>query len=331
MEGGNAGRRLATLLHHLAASPCSATEDPRIPQLRAAREDFKKLIDELNCGPILIRLAWHDSGTFDQRIKSWPECGGANGAIMYDPEINMGANAGLTKARGYVQKIAAKYDKVSTADLIQLASATAVECMGGPKIDMKYGRVAVPGPEGCVGSASREGFAGNAGLPDAMAPFGCGAKDAAEHLRNVFSKKMGFNDREIVALSGAHTVGRAFKERSGTCPFGYGDDKASKWTKKDSLARADGKTGVGMPGGSPWTKNWLKFDNAYFADYKAAMSDDNRLWFPTDEATHTDPSFKQFFESYAKDEKVFFKDYALAHKKLSELGARFEPASGLKL
>ena len=26
---------------------------------------------------------------------------------------------------------------------------------------------------------------------------------------------MGFNDREIVALSGAHTVGRAHKDRSG--------------------------------------------------------------------------------------------------------------------
>lgn len=32
--------------------------------------------------------------------------------------------------------------------------------------------------------------------------------------------RMGFNDQEIVALSGAHTIGRAFKERSGTTPHG---------------------------------------------------------------------------------------------------------------
>jgi hypothetical protein len=34
---------------------------------------------------------------------------------------------------------------------------------------------------------------------------------------------MGLDDRDIVALSGAHTIGRAFKERSGTVEFGYGE------------------------------------------------------------------------------------------------------------
>ena len=52
-----------------------------------------------------------------------------------------------------------------------------------------------------------------------------------EHLRNVFGKKMGFTDQDIVALSGAHTIGRVFKERSGACPFGYGEQAASKYTK----------------------------------------------------------------------------------------------------
>merc|ERR1719310_684022 len=128
---------------------------------------------------------------------------------------------------------------------------------------MRYGRQDVAGPEDCVGSASREGFAGNAGLPDGYAPFGCGAPTPAEHLRNVFTKKMGFSDQEIVALSGAHTIGRAFAERSGACPFGYSDNKASKYTKSTSIARADGGEGIGMPGGAAWTKNWLKFDNSY--------------------------------------------------------------------
>jgi len=34
---------------------------------------------------------------------------------------------------------------------------------------------------------------------------------------------MGFDDKGIVALSGAHTIGRAFKERSGTVKEGYGE------------------------------------------------------------------------------------------------------------
>lgn len=34
---------------------------------------------------------------------------------------------------------------------------------------------------------------------------------------------MGFDDKGIVALSGAHTIGRAFRERSGTVKEGYGE------------------------------------------------------------------------------------------------------------
>lgn len=308
-----------------------APADPRIKYLKEAEKDLREFINKMNCSPILVRLAWHDSGTYDQRIQSWPECGGAVGSIRFAPEMDMGANAGLAKAKAYLDKIADKYPDISWADLIQLASAIAVEMAGGPKINMKYGRVAVTGPEGCVGPASREGFAGNAGLPDAKPPFGCGATSAAEHLRNVFTKKMGFTDQEIVALSGAHTIGRAFKERSGTCPFGYGEQAASKYTKGDCKVRADGAPGCGMVGGAAWTKNWLTFDNSYFSDYKTSDTDPDLLWFPTDTALHTDPGFKPAFDLYAKDQAAFFKDYAAAHKKLSELGAKFDPPQGLKL
>jgi len=323
-------------IHSLCAdgegSPCFGflmPATPEVAQLRKLKADLKVFINENNCHPILVRLAWHDSGTYDQRISTWPECGGANGAIRFDPEMNMGANAGLFKAKGYLEKIMKNYPHVSWADAIQMASATAIECAGGPKIPMIYGRVAVDSPDQCAGPLSREGFGGNAGLPDAMAPFGCGAGDAATHLRNVFTKKMGFNDQEIVALSGAHTIGRAFKERSGTCPFGYTDAAASKHTKSACVVRKDKKSGVGMPGGEAWTKNWLTFDNAYFHDYKE--KDPELLWFPTDEALHTDPGFKPTFELYGKDQKAFFHDYALAHKKLSELGAKFSPSAGIKI
>lgn len=196
---------------------------------------------------------------------------------------------------------------------------------------MKYGRVDATGPEQCVGPASREGFGGNAGLPDAKPPFGCGASSPAQHLRNVFSKKMGFTDQEIVAISGAHTIGRAFKERSGTCPFGYTDASAAKYTKSSCIVRKDGAQGVGMAGGCPWTKNWLTFDNSYYKNYREAETDSDLLWFPTDEALHKDPAFKVTFDQYAASQEAFFRDYAQAHKKLSELGSKFEPAQGITI
>ena len=52
----------------------------------------------------------------------------------------------------------------------------------------------------------------------------------------------------LQALSGAHTLGRAKKTRSG-----FGAD-VTKYTQN----------GPGKPGGSSWTPEWLKFDNSYF-------------------------------------------------------------------
>ena len=46
----------------------------------------------------------------------------------------------------------------------------------------------------------------NGRLPDAT--------QGQDHIRQIFYR-MGFNDREIVALSGAHTLGRCHKDRSG--------------------------------------------------------------------------------------------------------------------
>jgi hypothetical protein len=34
---------------------------------------------------------------------------------------------------------------------------------------------------------------------------------------------------------------------------------------------------------------------------------------------------QEYAEKYAEDQELFFKDYVLAHKKLSELGAKFDP------
>ena len=69
--------------------------------------------------------------------------------------------------------------------------------MGGPKIPWRPGRKDVS-----EASAVPE----NGRLPDAA--------QGASHVRDIFYR-MGFTDREIVALAGAHAVGRCHVDRSG--------------------------------------------------------------------------------------------------------------------
>ncbi|GAB4862087.1 Probable L-ascorbate peroxidase 7, chloroplastic [Ancistrocladus abbreviatus] len=274
----------------------SFASDPK--QLKSAREDIKELLGTKFCHPIMVRLGWHDAGTYDKNIEEWPQRGGANGSLRFEVELKHGANAGLVNALNLLQPIKDKYLGVTYADLFQLASATAIEEAGGPKIPMKYGRVDVPGPEQCP----EEGR-----LPDAGPP------SPPNHLRGVFYR-MGLNDKEIVALSGAHTLGRSRPERSG-------------WGKPETKYTKDGP---GAPGGQSWTVQWLKFDNSYFKDVKEKM-DEDLLVLPTDAVLFEDPSFKVYAEKYAEDQEAFFKDYAEAHAKLSNLGAKFEPPEGFSL
>ena len=97
----------------------------------------------------------------------------------------------------------------------------------------------------------------------AVPPFPDGSPTADVHIRNVFYR-LGFNNREAVALCGAHTLGRAFMDRSGVCENTTGSQGATRYTQLMSVARADGVPGVGMAGGCSWTTNFLTFDNSYF-------------------------------------------------------------------
>lgn len=68
----------------------------------AARLEEKDDYDDGSYGPVLVRLAWHCSGTYDKETKT----GGSNGATMrFAPEGDHGANAGLKAARDFMEPI----------------------------------------------------------------------------------------------------------------------------------------------------------------------------------------------------------------------------------
>lgn len=105
--------------------------------IKVIEEEDSKRDDGTSCGPTLIRLAWHSSGTYSIFDKT----GGSNGSRMrFSPESNWGANAGLENTRKLLEPIKKKYN-ISYSDLWTLAGVTAVEHMAGPEIPWKAGRI----------------------------------------------------------------------------------------------------------------------------------------------------------------------------------------------
>jgi cytochrome c peroxidase len=150
--------------------------------------------DDGSLGPVFVRLAWHASGTYSKLDST----GGSNGGCMrFEPESKWGANSGLNIARDALEPVYRAHPGLTYADLYTLAGVVAIEEMGGPIIRWRPGR-----------SDNKDGKLSPADgrLPDAA--------QGAQHVRDIFYR-MGFNDREIVALLGAHSLGRCHTDRSG--------------------------------------------------------------------------------------------------------------------
>merc|ERR1712196_378248 len=74
-----------------ATNSADAITDGTKEIIHKLKEDLMDLYKEDACQPIMVRLAWHDSGTYDKETKT----GGANGSIRFKDESGHGANAGL--------------------------------------------------------------------------------------------------------------------------------------------------------------------------------------------------------------------------------------------
>jgi len=176
-------------------------------QLKCKDQEFRDVAAALKevinknpeTGPTLIRLAWHSSGTYSVHSRSH---GSNGGTIRHQAELSHGANAGLTDLVKQLSQIHSRFkDRISFADLITLGGVVAVKEMGGGDVNWRYGRV-----DALESSAPPEGRLPNADLGS--------PRKTNDHLKDVFGK-MGFDDREIVVLSGAHALGRCHPEASG--------------------------------------------------------------------------------------------------------------------
>ncbi|KAF9970921.1 heme peroxidase [Actinomortierella ambigua] len=241
--------------------------------------------DDGSYGPVFLRLAWHASGTFDKNFTN----GGSWGATMrFKPEAGHGANAGLAIARERLNRVKDRFPEISYGDLWTLAGVVAVQEMGGPIINWRPGRI-----DGVEDDSPPDGR-----LPDAARPD-------PQHSRDIFYK-MGFNDQEIVALLGAHALGRCHKDRSGF---------DGPWTASPTVFTNSFFTELL---GRKWVER--KWDGPKQFEDKETKS---LMMLPADMAMTKDKEFKKWVEAYAKDEQLFFEHFAAACSKLFELGCKF--------
>ncbi|RHY32313.1 hypothetical protein DYB32_002665 [Aphanomyces invadans] len=255
------------------------------------RAEIASLIEkDAYLGPTFVRLAWHSSGTYSKKDNS----GGSNGGtIRHDPEINHGANAGLDTAIAQLEPIKQRFPGISYADLYVLAGVVAISEMGGPEVKFHLGRKDAASGAECTPDGR---------LPDADK----GSKpNTINHIREVFYR-MGFNDREIVALVGAHAVGRCYPSRSGFS----GPWTRAEWTFSNEYFRELLE--------NKWTLKKWKGPEQY-TDPTGEL-----MMLPADMAFIWDPEFKKYVELYAKDEDLWHKDFAKAFQKLTENGVDIE-------
>lgn len=264
-------------------------------------EDYQKVYNEIakqiwekdnyddgSYGPVLLRLAWHASGTYDAATNT----GGSNGATMrFSPEGTHSANNGLKNARDFLEPIKQQFSWISYGDLWTLGGVCAVQEMQGPTIPWRPGR-----------QDKDVAFC----TPDGRLPDGSKTQD---HIRAIFGR-MGFNDQEMVALSGAHAVGRCHADRSGF---------EGPWTFSPTVMTND-YFRLLMEEKWGW-KSWK--GNKQYED----ASTKTLMMLPSDVALIQDPVFKGWVQKYAKDSDLFLKDFSSVIVKLFELGVPFSEGS----
>ena len=120
---------------------------------------------------------------------------------------------------------------------------------------------------------------------------------------------MGFSDQEIVALSGAHNLGRCHSDRSGF--HGAWVNNPTRFSNQYFKLLL----------GFEWQKKKLPNGVEQFINYDEDL-DTELMMLPTDMALKTDAHFSPHVKRYADDIDTFFKDFAAVFAKLLELGIR---------
>ncbi|BFG33763.1 hypothetical protein CerSpe_200370 [Prunus speciosa] len=190
---GFTGSSSAHLSRHFYSKSCPKVFDAVKSIVQSAVNNEKRM------GASLLRLHFHD-------------CFGCDGSLLLDDtssvkgEKTAGPNNNSLRGFEVVDKIKSQLEKtcpgvVSCADILAIAARDSVKILGGPSWKVKLGRR--DSKTASFAAANNSGA-----LPSPYANL--------SQLKTTF-QAAGLNKRDLVALSGAHTIGNArctsFKDR----------------------------------------------------------------------------------------------------------------------
>jgi catalase-peroxidase len=237
-------------------------------------------------GPMFIRMAWHDAGTY--RIHDG-RGGAGSGTQRFAPLNSWPDNANLDKARRLLWSVKQKYGrKISWADLMILAGNCALESMGFKTFGFGGGREDVWEPEEDIYWGPEdtwlgdERYSGDRKLADPLGavqmgliyvnPEGPNGNPdpiaAARDVRETFAR-MAMNDRETVALiAGGHTFGKTHgaadaNQYVGREPEGAPiEQQGLGWKNTFGSGKGDDTITSGLE--VIWTTEPTKWDSGFF-------------------------------------------------------------------
>jgi catalase-peroxidase len=238
-------------------------------------------------GPLFIRMAWHDAGTY--RITDG-RGGAGTGNQRFAPINSWPDNASLDKARRLLWPVKQKYGRsLSWADLIVFAGNCALESMGFEPFGFGFGREDIWGPEEDAYWGPEETWLGDerySGNRELANPFAAvqmgliyvnpegpnGNPDpvaAAVDVRETFAR-MAMNDEETVALiAGGHTFGKTHgavpnaEQYIGPEPEGAPlEQQGLGWKNLYGTGKGGDAWTSGLEGA--WTNDPVRWDNGFF-------------------------------------------------------------------
>ncbi len=206
--------------------------------------------------PAYIRLAFHDAGNYSVETSR----GGLDGSIQFelDREENKGLDFYVTHILIYRKDLKLMGLEITFADLIAVCTKIALEKLGGPKLEIALGRI------------------------DALA---AGERMKTPHVNFTIDElisafqKMGLDEKDLVVLSGAHTVG-----------------------VQNKIA---------------FTESPYEFDNSYFQNLLDSELSKNLI--DTDRVLLKSSTTLQLVLDYASDKELFLKDFKASMEKLLNL------------